>query len=377
MGILDFSVGTKTAKGSDPRRSDFEEGLRIVEIVNGKERSADQILLVGTLLPKESFAFGGKQRLKKTFYPGSSEPSFQIFGPEEKPVTIRGTIDLKTVGDASLFDGKESAAVEYQELMDAMRIRGNLVKITLGEWKRYGFLNETTFTLYSLTKIDYEIQFEIAGFNLPKNYYVLDGTDGDVVAPNKALTNKLIEQLKLNENKPLEMDQTLSGAINDFVSDVAAKVALVTNFVDSIVTDAEKLESSAQRALGLIKNARAFISRTNRAIGRIARNIDSLGKGFPDETSKTLAALKNAEHLNKVQSGNRDLNALLAELKLKFASYISTLPLRRHVVVQGETLQKISMKYYGTADNWKKIMDHNKLTSTDLSAKSIIEIPRI
>lgn len=35
---------------------------------------------------------------------------------------------------------------------------------------------------------------------------------------------------------------------------------------------------------------------------------------------------------------------------------------RTHVVAKGDTLQKISKKYYGTTKNWKKIYDANRKT---------------
>ncbi len=375
MGILDFNVGTKKPKSV--ARADFPEGLNIVEIKNGSEMTADQVTLVGAMMPKDSLEFGGTQKIVKTYYAGSSEPSVQILGPREDDVTIRGSINLKHLSDTSLYIDKESAAQEMQELIDAMRIRGNLVKITLGEWKRYGFIEHSKFKMRTLGDIDYEISFSIAGFNLPKNYYLVDGSDGDLIAPNKDLTKKLVEQMSLNNNQPSEMPVSVSDTLNAAISDIAEKVALVTNFVDSALSDIQKLEASAQRAIGLIKNARAFISRTSRTIGSISRDTSNLGSMFTSELDKTLATLKNVEHLNKVQRNNRDMTSYLKSLQERFASFISTIPLRRHLVAQGDTLQKLSVKYYGTADNWKKIMDHNKLLSIELVEGSVIEIPRV
>lgn len=376
MGILDFTLGSNSVE--PVVRSDFEEGLRIVEIVYDQENVKDQILLVGTLLPKDSITFGGTQKIIKEYYPGSSEPTVQVLGPREDDVALKGTINLKKVSDLSLYSkGKESAAVELQELIDAMRIRGHLVKVTLGEWKRYGFLEAAKFTMRTMADIDYEINLSIVGFNPPKNYYLVGGLNGDLTAPNKELTNRLVEQIALNENRPTEMPVTVSDVLNSVISGVAEAVSLVTGFVDSVLTDAEKLNASAQRALGLIKNARAFISRSQRRIGSISRDVNSLGSKFTDETERTLATLKNIEHLHKVERSNKDLLRILKDLQEKFAALISTIPLYRHYVVDGDTLQRLSIKYYGTADNWKKIMDHNKLRTTELKKGSVIEIPRV
>lgn len=378
MGILDFNVANKKVTPSDVARSDFEDGLRIVEIVNGQENTTDQIILLGNFMPKNSFDFGGSQSVKKEYYAGSSEPSVQILGPREDDITIVGDFTLRKIKDTSLYaKGKESAAQEMQELVDAMRLRGNLVKVSLGEWTRYAFIQSCKFKMRTLSDIGYEITFTVVGFNSPKNYYLVDGGDGDLIAPNKVLTNKLLEQQRLNEAKPTEMPVTVSDLLDSIVSGVAEKISLVTNFVDGIITDVEKINSSAQRAVGLIRNARAFVSRSSRRIGAISKSVNSLGSQFSDETSKTLATIKNADHLNKVQRNNRDLQALLKSLQSKLAAFIATLPLRRHFVIEGDTLQKLSIKYYGTADNWKKIMDHNKLRNAELVKGVVIEIPRL
>lgn len=379
MAILDFPVAKKTVSATDVMKSDFPDGMRIVEIDRqGREIVADAITLVGAFMPKDSLGFGGTQHIVKEYYAGSSEPSVQVLGPREKDVTIRGSFNLRKIKDTSLYSrGKESAAQEMQELVDAMRIRGNLVKITLGEWRRYGFIIDSDFKLKTLSDIDYEVIFSIVGFNQPKNYYLVDGTDGDLIAPNKDVIAKLNAALLANQNKTTDLPVSVSDVMNGITADIAAAVGLVTGFVDEVLGDAERINASANRALGLIRNARSFISKSNRRLGAIARDVSTLGSRFVDETERTLATLRGIQSLNTVHSRNREIGMSLRNLESKYTAFISTLPLRRHFVVDGDTLQKLSIKYYGTADSWEKIMDHNKLRSAELVKGSVIEIPRI
>lgn len=366
-------VTTRTIKPPKGFGPDFPEGLRIVEIVNGKEQTKEAIQLVGSFMPKVPFGFGGTQQVVKDYYPGNSEPVVQVLGPRESDVTISGKFKTKRFKDESL----RGAAQEYQELVDAMRIRGNMVKVTLGEWRRYGIVEECQFKLNRLTEIEYEIKFSIIGFNPPTNCKFAGNPDDDLIAPNKELTNKAALALAAMTNYPTTMPRTISEFLDDQISTVSSAVALVTGFVDGALQDIENIEKSANRAVGLIKNARTTISRTGRRIGALSMGVSSLGTGVSANSFKAAARITNAAHIHSIIAGMGSLTALLATLQKRFAALAKTVPLKRHLVVDGETLQKISIRYYNTADNWKKIYDHNRLTSTALTAGTVLEIPKV
>jgi len=40
-------------------------------------------------------------------------------------------------------------------------------------------------------------------------------------------------------------------------------------------------------------------------------------------------------------------------------------PQKFHIVLKGQTLTSISLKYYGSVDNWQKILDYNRKTIKD------------
>lgn len=46
-----------------------------------------------------------------------------------------------------------------------------------------------------------------------------------------------------------------------------------------------------------------------------------------------------------------------------------------YTVIEGDTLQRIAVKYSGDANNWTKIYEYNHLTDTILSPGDSIEIP--
>lgn len=71
------------------------------------------------------------------------------------------------------------------------------------------------------------------------------------------------------------------------------------------------------------------------------------------------------------------LASILQKFKVQFLDLTDTLPLGRHFVREDETLQSISIKFYGNAEQWKTIYDHNNLSSADITTGQILEIPRI
>jgi hypothetical protein len=383
-GLSAVGLGGIFERDTDPKGygADFPEGMTIEEFIDGKpnENPDGKILLIGSFLPLIPFEHGGRQQIVKDFYPGNQEPVVQVLGARENDVTIKGVFKTKRFSDDSekenSFAFASKAAYQYQELVEAMRRRGNVVKITLGNWVRYGFIEEGAFKLNRVSHIEYSISFSIMGRTMPKNCKMIDGADDDLEGPNNELINAAANALANTKNYPETMPRTLSEFIDDLVSGVASAINLVTNFVDKALKDIENLVASANRAIGLIKNARATIARFSRRIGALQLSVANLASGISFDGFKTAAQLNNAAHVKKVKNNYLNLAKLLAVLQARFASLARTIPLRRHLVKKDETLQALAIKYYNNADLWKTIYDHNKLSTPQLVVGSVLEIPR-
>jgi nucleoid-associated protein YgaU len=358
-------------------RHDFKSGFIITPInKDGKELESDVVRLVSDAMPHDSLDFGGQQKLVKNYYPGSSEPTVQVLGPQENDITIRGRFKAKKLKESSdaTFDRElwRKYPQALQEQVEAIRIAGLLVKITLGEeWQRYGFISEAAFKMKTLADIDYQITFLVVGFNQPKDFIIVTKQQTIPYNQNRALAQYISTVLEFQSDVPASMPQSFADQINAAISDVAAAVNLVTGFVDTVLGEVEALKSSVQRALGLIKNARNKISGYQRSIGG-----QQPEAGVSKVTSISGATL-NAQHVAKVSDGMFNLNALLASLAVQLRNVSLTIPLARHRVQSGDTLQGLAMKYYNDSSQWEKIFDHNKLASVDLTLGVVLEIPRV
>jgi hypothetical protein len=387
MGLLDNAASSALSKvglnsitarntTGKPKGPDFAEGFKCVEYINSKAQSESNgfgFTLLGNFMPMIPFTFGGAQEIKKDYYAGNSEPVVQVLGPRESDLVLRGHFRTKKFRDENMI----AAAQEYQEQCDAVRLRGNLLYLQMGEWHRWGYLRESSFEMNRLSDINYTLTFDIVGFNPPSDCKLIKDPSTDVIQANQEIIASAALELANMQNYPDEMPRTLEEFLNDQIDGVAQAINLVTDFIDGILSDVESIERAANRALGLIKNAQTTISKTGRRIGAITLDVATLGAGFSGAAEQTTATFNNTIHFKKVAKSFASFQTLLADLRKRYAGLVATTPLRRHLVQEGDTLQRLAMKYYQDAEQWKKIYDHNKLSTSDLTNVKLLEIPRV
>jgi hypothetical protein len=387
MGLLD-SYGSSKATGKDflsnpfskkikplPYQPDFKEGMEIWEYIDGKpgEQDSNRIKLIGNMLPLQPFEYGGKQRIVKDYYPGNSEPVVHILGPEEDSISIRGKLREKRYND-SKFKG---VVYEIQKQIEAMRLRGNMVSIVLGEWKRYGFIEEVKFSMKTLGDIDYQISFSIIGFNKPINYQKIKESKDVPIEINQALIIAA-EDFQFNaSNIPDSIPIGIADILNDAINIFAGALNAVTGYVEAVVSTAENVANTINKAIGLVRYAQIQAYKFKERIGRI-----SIQRDLGPYITGTAIAKKPREYtassyVNNLMGSTNDIGIYLALLLTQLRALIATLPLARYRTINGDTLQKISIKFYNDVNQWEKIYDHNKLTSTELNPGTFLEIPRI
>ncbi len=245
-----------------------------------------------------------------------------------------------------------------------------------GDWVRYGFLEKGEFKMNKLSEIEYDITFFVVGDKLPKNNNFASPEKSPSDGLNQSLINQASAWQAGRSSIPSTMPQSLADVMNGIINGVAANIAIVTNFIDTIISAAVATEAAAFRAVGLIKNARAALSVYRRQIGSLVGDFSNYSSQA-GPAAKATETYKNYSYTTDTSSSIYDMERLLAQLGANFAQIAATIPISRHRVVVGDTLQRLSIKFYGSADNWKAIYDHNKLQSTVLVEGAVLEIPRL
>lgn len=372
---------------------DFPLGFVVDEWPHGASVPLTSTALVGDMLPKVPFTTVAKQKIVKEYYPGNPEPGVQVLGAREEPVTIKGEFKAIRFPDKSVQGAKGSGKLRdvpaaMMQNFDEIRKRGNLLQLRLGEWERWGYLTSATFNMKTRQSIEYELEFDIMSQTRPENAKLVEESARLPNDTNRELVDAAETFSRALDAAPPTMPQTLLDIVGKAIATVAAKIALVTGFVDASVESLEDAQRLANKGVGLVKGAQASISEYKRRLGAIqAYNVEpsALTIRIPASQGK----LKNQKYVSEAMlstakkntatgvTNPRSIEEILAEMKEKFAALATLVPLRRHIVGEGESLQKISMRYYGTAENWEAIYKHNKLQTTELVVGVTLEIPKV
>ena len=350
------------------RASDFDKGFQIKELGAGGQ-SFD---LKGHLMPEVPFIFGGELRHIKEFYSGNPEPVIHILGSSEDDLVVSGRLwdkkfNSSNFGGLSARDERGVASQIEQELT-AFRRRGKLLEIKLGEYKMYCFMVKANFEMKNLGDMRYTLTFSLSGPNEPQR----DQFAGTPFAVPTVANEQLKTALAAFELQvtPGVVPRSISEILDEVVGSVAGVVASVTGFVDGIVSEAEAIQNSIFKVKGLIIHAKSTILQQHRRIGRI-----KMREALQDVelTARYTSWSYNTSQVSQMNN----FQDLLSQLRASFEQFIFSVPLTRYMVVEGQTLQGISQKFYDTPENWKEIKDHNNIGSTDLTKGLIIEIPRL
>lgn len=363
-GLLD-----QDTKPGSIREPDYKDGFVISELDSENGFKVLQtIQLSGNLKPMVPFKTGGEQNITKDYYPGNPEPAVQILGPQESDVVIEGRFYAKRLNDPA----NRNLPTALRDELDAIRYRGSVVKIQLGEWTRHAILRVTEWSTKHEAEVGYKLTFDIISFDTPSVCPVLQ--QGKVIPFETK--NNLQDRLDALQEEltaspiPESLPGDIAGLINGITSDIAEIVNVPLNFIDGIISDAEDITDSITRAVGVMKKAKADISFSRTRLGRISYQLDTAGVPVPDR-------FKTARIMSTTLSFTNDFSSLLAKLQSQFEKIKETIPLSRHKVRDGQTLQNIANEYYSDSQQWKGIYDHNSLTTTALTAGTVLEIPKL
>lgn len=389
MSILDPIAATiknpfsTTVNNGGLRGNDFSQGFEMVEFIDGVAQDSNSggtkdtaITLIGNMMPMQPFEWGGEQRLSRDYYPGNPEPSVHILGSKEDDLAIHGRFKDKHYRDSSYY----GAAFEYAKACDQMKRRGNLVRFGMrgekGAFIRYGYLLKVHFKMNKLSWIDYEMTFLVVGDTPPKGTFFASPEKTAPDSVNQNLINAAFDFNSTYSQSPSSMPQSLAGLINGLTSDIASNIKVLTGFVAAVISAGQDVVASAHRALGLIKAVRVQLNQFRRQIDSIAHSFDS-HTSSGNNVSKASDTYKNLAHIAGARSSSNTLSAYCAQLQAQYETLSKTFPLARYKVIPGDSLQRLSIKYYNTADNWQKIYTHNKLASTVLTPGMVLEIPKL
>ena len=340
---------------------DFPAGLRIEELP--ESGTGLMCILVNHMLPEVPFSFGGEQHVVKEYYAGNDLPATQILGSREDDITFHGK--LRDRRFAALHKDMEFSKT-IAELLQDIRRRGFLCKLTLGDYVWHGFLTKTHFDMKTTRDYKYELTFSVIALrNIPDQCPVIGATFDEMALAHDQVAAMAAELASKQSSIPASVPLSIGDALNKAIGGVASVVSGVTSYVDAILTNVSDIQNSVTRAVGLVTNAKTQAFKWGLQLGQISHSLQlagvkvddqyKLGTYVPESTYqgyKSVAQIQASKFITGTISTITDTVKYLDRLKESFSEVSKTVPIARYMVkADDETLQQISSKFYGTVDH--------------------------
>lgn len=314
--------------------------------------------------PRQPWAIGGNMRHVRTDYSGARTPSVQVLGPRKKPQEFNGRWD-----DRYNFDGYAAAEMRRFE---AMCERGNLVRVQFQGQAFEGMITDWTFPYRRSWYIEYQFTF-----------------DAHVRAGEASLDDRSPASTKSAQQAFDEQDVIISAILD--AQDFAPAAAMGGDSMDQIKARISDMTRS-HRSIGDTLDQRELLKDPGAPIQAFTR----MATQFRQVQNDALAILDEMTALRS----DVELAHRTAASVLDFEDWSRSTRFRARVVLgtshesareveeraepnaialyrptAGESLMKISRRYYGTPHCWGLIAERNALTSMTLTGDELLIIP--
>lgn len=247
-----------------------------IEEVTGPDRFT--VSLTSYALPIGEYELRGTMRAEFCHYPGNPDATVQVLGATEEPTTVGGKWSDRFLGGGSriflLDDVPITTARSAAHLIDSIRRKGQLLKVTWDETIRYGVMTEFVQRWERSQDVVWEMTF---GWVSQDRQRVLSPIVSHVNSPDDVVT-------QVGAQIESTIRQNSSGGI------VADTMAAAQGPVSDIRRGLSRAAALNAQAQGLVAASVSVIA----APGNIARQTAGLVLGIATQMSNTLSTAKLA-----------------------------------------------------------------------------------
>lgn len=377
------------------------ESVIIIRELSGRKRTVE---LRGPALPFQGANWGGEQRVVTTWYAGNAtEATQQVLGPIEKQTSWDGmwrTTQMVKTPSTVNENGREVAILQANVIRDVLESifrLGSALRVTWSNKdrsiQREGRCIEWDFAYDRSDDIAWDMTWDWSGRGVRQQRAVstrknpvnqdlqsmaLTALDVTVIEQIEGLASSrrdvrlsadrfTLGQLENLVNAPLETTRSFARKAQQ-IADRAKQLGEIINTVRSLPFQV------ANQALDQANNA---VSIANNFVDEISRR--------PPEQNSTKTKVSNLTRTASFfgQADNRarlmSRSATRVRRRVESSAQSESTILATHITRQGETLQSISRRYYGTTDEAPTIARANNLplNQTSLPARTLLIIPTI
>jgi len=316
--------------------------------------------------PEAPVEVGGKLRQVRTLYPGAAEASVQTLGPEENDIVLTGQWKDRHIGTSG-------AAMSLMSDIEWLRHQGKPLMLHFEGIERRVLLTEAVFGIHSEGRIDYRIILQVLAPDMTTTPPVLPVRPEEKLEWEQALAFWASYRDELDSDVALGLQEHSDGlelvdALNDAAGYVQGKLDDIEGSIDTVLAAGESVATAAGRIVSAISGIR---SRVNRTVNRI----DRLGASFTGVTDDAIGVFDFRAWRSSVRHEARSTQAALTPVEQHYGAVAEPEPQAVVIARDGDTLQRFSVRYFGTADRWRDIADANDLETTTLVAGQELILP--
>lgn len=389
----------------------------LIETQTGPKRTLE---LRGRALPYRGLAFEGTTRAEVTWFPGNAVGSLQVMGTEESPTTANGQwkdrfimsstdegVSVQPDGIA-LFNGQQVASAKaLVDAVELIRSSGQLIKLTWDAFTRTGIIKRFKANLQRIEDIEWEMEF-------------LWNSRGQVVTPVTLPTSVVVESfaqkvqnlaaaLKGRLKPPAAFNlvagfskqlEALMSSIDDAALDIqntaTASIATLLSPVDVLENAIALAERAILSPLEAIQRSIAAAVQVQNKAQEIVDFVESVPSAAVVQLTSTEMTAFNAGYLPSPTAAVPFATALGADqwrrgvknaaraLAVETAQDAEVLRQQQRsdllavFTARGSMdLRQVAQQFYGTVDEWRRIMQFNNFGSSELAAGQMVLVPKL
>lgn len=374
-----------------------------------------KIELRGRALPYRPFTLSGSQRAEFTWLPGSPEATVTVTGPTEDETTINGAWKKRFLGrDSSAGDDFPAKlngdgvtdVVDLVEIIDNIRRQGQQIEVTWDRIVRRGILLKFIVRYENRNDAEWEMTFGWMSQGDPEisPSFIREVDFQDVESSWRDRVEALLEKFGMvtadaqtgirtilrEVRAPFNLAGAVATELNLLATRIQTTLGEIEDTIATVVDNTLAPMDAARRLISVtetMKNtgrniADIMISLTNPfemiyppgstvSGGTVTGVIEPSFDG-PDLGDYIKASLWNFD----VKSEAQKIQRLAALQQAEFAKRVSPDLVFVFVARDGQDLRDVSQYFYKTPDEWRRLLDFNKFTTSKLTAGQIVFVPQ-
>jgi len=358
--------------------------------LSGSKRSIE---LVGRALPYRPFTLGSAQRVTLRWNAGSPVATSTILGAMEKPSNVRGMWKDKYLNAGpgveppfSLQNTPVLSASEAVKILDSICQEGSQLRVSWLTVVRIGFLEEFEVSWENSNDVAWSMSFVwVSRGQAPGPVaFATQTTMGDSVSRARSAFD-LLDQIRLPDNFGLftEFTQTLVGLVNGLQN-------LIFNLEDGLANLVRKVTNPIQAVRGLVAILKSVGTEAKLVRDFLYSQVPSAMIGTtttsppqedvdadPGGTISPAQRMEAARYQREMVAWANELRRLSNELASQMDVQVNGDLLATYLAQDLDDLREVSLKYYGTPYEWRRLMVFNNLASAELIAGQIVLIPQL